>query len=490
MKALKKVLALCLAAILLLAMCPTAFADTSSTENATITIEDAKEGEIYKIYRMFDVLSVDTSADPVQISYKVTSEWAKFFEAGAAGADYITLSDGYPTWKTGMSAADFAKAAKTYATGITETAQNTATAAGVTFTVPLGYYFVDSSLGAVCNLTSAHQNVTIREKNGVPTVVKKISENGQPTDKNVAGIGDTITYQSEVTLYQGTKEVVYHDVMTEGLTFDNTSVQLDGSTLPGGVTVKVGNDVTDNCTFEVVFSQQYLNTLDINTNPNTSGSGNLSQKIVKLTYTATVNEKAKVDDKDTNTAHLTFGENGKSQPSTTETSYRSFDLIKYAVKGGKKELLDGAKFSLYKDSACTAGQEIKLFQVSNDDKGTVYRVATASETGVTEITTEKKLITIKGLDDTTYYLKETAAPKGYNPLTGPVTVDLTNGSLTATAEADFYEAGTGIQVENQSGTTLPSTGGIGTTIFYVIGGILMAGAVVLLVSKKRMERDA
>lgn len=492
MKALKKVLALCLAAILLLALSPAAFADTPSGTNATITIADAKEGETYKIYRMFDVLSVDTSVDPVQISYKVTNEWKSFFTDNRAGAEYITLSkDGYPTWKAGKTAADFAKAAKTYAASVTATDTKTATATGVTFTLPLGYYFVNSSLGAVCNLTSAHETVTIHEKNGVPTVDKKILEGREEKTENIAAIGDTITYRSEVKLTQGTKNIVYHDVMTEGLTFNLGSVKLDGAVLPNGVTVKTGNDVTDRCTFEVVFSQAYLDTLDINTAPNTTGIGDLKEKNVILTYTATVNDKASVDDKDTNTAHLTFGEKGESTHSTVKTSYRAFDLIKFTTKNGNKTLLEGAEFSLYKDQACTTENVIKLVQVPDADAGTVYRVAVGNESGaIGKITTEEKLITIKGLDDATYYLKEIAAPRGYNPLTAPVAVNLTNSNLKATVQENFYLDNTGVQVENQSGTTLPSTGGMGTTLFYVVGGLLMAAAAVLLIAKKRMGKNA
>lgn len=379
MKTIKKALALCLAAILLLALCPAAFADTTSATNATITIADAKNGESYKIYRMFDVLSVDTGVDPVQISYKVTNEWKSFFTNNGAGAEYITLSeDGYPTWKAGKTAADFAKAAKTYAETVTATDTERATATGVTFTLPLGYYFVNSSLGAVCNLTSAYQNVTIHEKNGVPTVVKKILEGNQEKDSNVAAIGDIVTYRSKVKLTQGTKNIVYHDVMTAGLTFNESSVQLNGAALPTGVIVKT-TGLSDTCTFEVEFTQAYLDTLDINKTAETTDGGTLKEIEVTLTYTATINEKAQVDDKDTNTAHLTFGENGRSTPSTVETSYRSFDLIKFTTKNGNKVLLEGAEFSLYKTEACTAGEEIKLVQVSDTADGTVYRVAVGNE---------------------------------------------------------------------------------------------------------------
>ena len=105
----------------------------------------------------------------------------------------------------------------------------------------------------------------------------------------------------------------------------------------------------------------------------------------------------------------------------------------------------------------------------------------------TIVTLETGKINIKGLDKKTYYLEETKAPGGYNKLKQRVQVNLTNGSLKADADNTFNN---GVQVENKSGTTLPSTGGMGTTLFYVVGGLLMVCAVVLLVTKKRMEKNA
>ena len=115
--------------------------------------------------------------------------------------------------------------------------------------------------------------------------------------------------------------------------------------------------------------------------------------------------------------------------------------------------------------------------------------AKTGETGtVTEITTDATgKFTIKGLDADTYYLTETAAPAGYNKLAGPVTIVIgENGVVNGTTEAP--QGVDEVKVLNQSGAELPSTGGIGTTIFYVLGGVLVVGAAVLLVTKKRMER--
>ena len=123
------------------------------------------------------------------------------------------------------------------------------------------------------------------------------------------------------------------------------------------------------------------------------------------------------------------------------------------------------------------------------DGDNTYRVAVNSETGVEIVTNATSKITIKGLTKGTYWLQETEAPQGYNGLTARVKVDLTSGNNVATMDGITYtpENNAGIHIVNNTGTTLPSTGGMGTTLFYVIGGGLMVAAVVLLVTKKRME---
>lgn len=480
MKTIKKALALCLAAILLLVLCPAAFADTTSATNATVTIEDAKIGESYKIYRMFDVLSVDTSVDPAKISYKVTEAWASFFAKDAAGAEYITLTDGYPTWNADKSPADFAKAAKTYAASIRETDTQTATTDRVTFTLPLGYYFVDSSLGAVCNLTSAHQNVTIHEKNGVPTVDKQVKEGENYGSRNTAKIGDTVEFQSVITLKKGTENLVYHDKMDSGLTLNAASVSVACSNTNKPCTDKyrvTTTGLTDGCTFEITFTDNtYITSLAENTT-------------LTVTYSAVLNEKVDVEQGEDNIAWLKYGNASKTQEHKTNTKTLQFDLVKWYAVANTKPLLAGTKFKLYEDAQ--ADKEISVVKVA--DKANTYRVAKTGETGVEIVTVASGVITISGLDNKKYYLKETEAPAGFNKLTDVVEVDLTGGNnLTATpvgGQMDGNATGA-VSVQNKAGTTLPSTGGMGTTLFYVVGGLLMAAAAVLLIAKKRMGKNA
>ena len=149
------------------------------------------------------------------------------------------------------------------------------------------------------------------------------------------------------------------------------------------------------------------------------------------------------------------------------------------MKDGEEKTLSGAKFTLNRNS--DGSNPIALIAEGNN----VYRVAKdGEESTVTEITTDATgAFTIKGLDSDTYYLTETAAPAGYNRLAGPVKVVIGNdGTVT------YNETSTGtIKVLNNTGAALPSTGGVGTTVFYVVGGLMVLLAVVLLVTRKKMS---
>ena len=140
--------------------------------------------------------------------------------------------------------------------------------------------------------------------------------------------------------------------------------------------------------------------------------------------------------------------------------------------------MDGAKFRLY-DSK-TDGNEIPVVKISDG----VYRLAKAGETGV-EMETFNGQIEVRGLDaNTTYWLQETKAPDGYNKLPDRVEVKIEGSNLNATVENGAWANG-GVHVVNKTGSLLPSTGGMGTTLFYIGGGALVVLAIVLLVIKKR-----
>lgn len=479
-KAMKKLMAALLAVAMVCAMAIPAWAAGGTTAGTgSITIDKAVSGETYTIYKMFDLNSYDPTAGTY--SYTVVSAWEDFFKDGAAGNSYITLENGHPTWVKGAQAADFAKAALAYATekNITATKKETATSNTVSFTgLDLGYYLVDTSLGALCGLDTTKPDATINEKNEVPDIDKKVADSeGNWVTENTAKIGDTVNYKVTITVQTANNRYVLHDTMSEGLTFNKDSVKVTvgteevATTNYDVVTTGIGTE-----TFNVKFKDEYIATLAAGTK-------------IEVTYSAVVNAKAKVDsDKNTNEAHLVYGNKHETEKHETKTYLYEFDLIKFS--GSTKKLLGGAQFKLY--DAETGGNEIKL--VKNEDD--TYRVATATETPVAYIeTVAGKTVKISGLDKKVYYLEETVPPAGYNGLTQRVKVDLSTGSKKVTTS--YLNDGTydeslassigGVAVVNNAGTTLPGTGGIGTTIFYVIGGGLMVAAAILLITKKRME---
>ena len=483
-KAMKKLMAVLLAVAMVCAMAIPAFADKGNNKDNTgsITIGNAAKDETYKIYKMFDLTSFDTDADTY--SYTVVADWKDFFKSGAAGSSYITLENGHPTWVGGGTAEDyeqFAKAALDYATEkrITATKTATATSETVSFTgLELGYYLVDTSLGVLCGLDTTAPNVTINEKNKAPTIDKTVETSPNNwAASNTAKIGDTVNYKVTITVQTANNRYVLHDTMSEGLTFNKDSVKVTvGTDAVAASNYEVVTTGIDTETFNVKFKDEYIATLAAGTN-------------IVVTYSAVVNEKAKVDsDANTNDAYLVYGNNHETTThGKTNTSLYQFDLIKYCGTSGK--LLGGAQFKLYDAN----GTEIKL--VKNNEDGT-YRVATAEEKPVDYIlTVERQTVRISGLDKKVYYLEETVPPAGYNRLTERVTVDLSTGSKIADLQKitdgkievkDAEHIG-GVAVMNNAGTTLPSTGGIGTTLFYVIGGGLMVAAAILLITKKRME---
>lgn len=330
------------------------------------------------------------------------------------------------------------------------------------------------SVGNVTGSTA----VTIKEKNGVPSVDKQVQEdsNGFWGDKNDAEIGQEVNFKTTINVTAGnTTNYVLHDTMT-GLTYKANSIQIKKAN--GTVTLTQGTDYTiatptDGCSFEIKFVDGKLNAGDE----------------VVVTYTATVNANAVVAGTgNTNETWLDYGNDGHTTHDTTRTYVWEFKIYKYTKGAEESETvgLPGAEFVLYQKSG-----ETKSYLTAKDNKLTGW---TPEENSATKFTSDNNgNVSISGLDAGEYYLKETKAPDGYNKLTDDIEVVLKkeyNESTNVGTAYFTYGSSTKadkVEVENNAGTTLPSTGGMGTTVFYVVGGGLMAVAVVLLVTKKRME---
>ena len=471
----KRVTSSLLALVLLLALAGTAVAE----DKGSITIDNAIVGKTYTIYRIFNLNSHNT--DYSAINYTVSEKWTAFFAEGAPGRAYVDIDKtyGYVVWKTGASPANFAAAAIKFAAdkGIAHDGQAVAAPGTVKFDdLALGYYLVKSDLGALCSLDTTMPNVTIKEKNSESTVDKQVQEDstGDYGDHNDADIGQTVNFKTTINVVDGEpKNYVLHDTMSAGLTFDPASVAV---TIGQQKLAKdtdytlVTSNLTDGCTFEVKFKDGVLKPNDV----------------VEVAYSAEVNEYAVIGGTgNDNKTHLTYSDTPKSTGERlTKTYVWQFDVFKYAMRDGKEIPLAGARFVLYK----TVNDEKFYAQAAN---GKITGWTDDKEKATVFETPDNGKFVIAGLDADTYYLEETKAPDGYNRLKEPVNVVITANiasGKTVTATITYNETATGtVRIENQTGVELPSTGGIGTTVFYVIGGLLMGVAVVLLVTRKKMS---
>lgn len=450
--------------VLLCAPGLTAFAAGSNT----ITVAGAQANETYSIYKMLDL---EVNEGKTAYSYTVNTEWADFFAAD--GAAYVDINGTYVTWKSGKdTAADmeaFAKAAAKYAAEHSP-APNKAAAditpdadSDITFSaLEDGYYLVTSTNGtlAMALTTPADPNATINEKNTDPNLAKNVKEDSAGTygAANDAQIGDTVDFQLTVTLEKGAKNYVIHDDMGAGLKFNADSVSIDGLAEGTDYTVKTA-DLGDDCEFEIAFTKAYLDSLD-------------AQTTLTVAYTAEVTSAINLETGALNNAKLTWGSNSSSALSTTTTKTHSFTVLKYKAGDESKAPLAGATFQL-KDAL---GTVIKLVKVSD----TEYRiaddaeVAAAAETLVDSFTTVAAgAIKITGADTDTYKLEETAAPAGFNKLAGDTEVTV------------LADNSTQAQIANNSGIQLPITGGMGTTVLYAAGALLLIGASIALVVRRR-----
>ena len=480
----KRVVSTLLALMLVLALVGTAAAEATEPVKGSITINNAVKEKTYTIYRIFDLNSHNT--DYSAINYKVSEKWKAFFEGNALGLNYVDIENDYVTWKTGASAADFAAAAIKFAEDneIVNDGQKKADSSNVEFTgLDLGYYLVQSDLGALCSLDTTMPDVTIKEKNSESTVDKTVKEDSDKTfgKTNDADIGQTVEFKTVINVVDGLpKKYVLHDKMSDGLTFDkNVEVKIGDRTLTAGTdyTLVTKPDLDDDCTFEIRFTDTTVDGVQSSVlKPN---------DVVTVTYSATVNENAVVGGTgNPNETRLVYGEQNKTTSSQTRTYVWEFDVKKYTKKGEEKIDLAGAEFVLYKT---VDGKDYYVKAVNGKVTGWTEKESEAT----VFVSSANGTFSISGLDADTYYLKEIKAPDGYNMLKTPVKVVITatiGSDDVGTATITYNETSTGtVMIENNTGTELPSTGGIGTTVFYVIGGLLMAVAVVLLVTKKKMS---
>ena len=490
MKAAKKILAMVMALMLVLSLATTAFAATTGTvKNDT--------NRTYKAYQIFTGTQAEGSAALGDVAWGTGINSDAFLLALKDIAGFENCNDAASVADVLKKEEDKSATAQAFANLAAKHLTNVATdiAANATATLDSGYYLlVDTSTGNAAQNPALLQvtndaSLNITDKSGAPSVDKTIKDEGEAAE---GSIGDTFTFVLTATMpttFEGydSYKVVFHDTLSKGLTYNNDAVvSVEGFT--------VATSIDDDG-----------NTIITVTNENILDNGVTAGSKITVTYTATLNSDAVVGSAgNPNTVKLEYSNdpNWNGEPSEEPTKETpedkvvvfTFELDVTKKDGDTKATLEGAEFKLQSDAT-------KKWAVVENGKLTGW--ADTEDKGSVLTSDASGLFKIIGLDQGTYYLKETKAPAGYNLLKDPITIEIT---ATVTDKEDVQsldaltikvgentEAGdisTGIvatTVENNSGATLPETGGMGTTLFYVLGGILVLAAVVLLVTKRRMN---
>lgn len=504
MKLIKKIAAIMFAFMMVVSMSCNVKADEGTTattgETGTITINNAIPEQTYTIYKILDLESYDAAND--NYSYKPAKGWNTFINQNTDcfikneydGISWNVKEDETKEQaqerasKLAQKAIIYAKNISNGVTSLTKTPtiqNNTDGTQTLTYSnLELGYYLVDSSVGALCSLNTTNPTAKIEEKNDVPTVDKKVSNEQEGTfgKSTFANIGERVYFSSEITVKDGAENYVLHDKMDSGLTLNVNSIEvkLNDKTLVKGTDYQVITNVTDEsennkCTFHITFEDAFYTQIK-------------SSDKVKVTYYAVLNQNAFIGqdhdhDGNKNRTWLGYGDSQITVESKVNVFTLKLPVFKYTIKSGKNTPLKNAKFKLYD----TNDTLIKLVK-SGDEQ---YRKATDNETStIPEITTtDTGKFEIQGLAPGTYYLEETEAPKGYNKLASKITIIIDNNNLLTVNGKNTIDNKpiTEVGVENKTGTVLPSTGGAGTTMIYLIGGALVLGSGVVLATKRRVK---
>lgn len=438
----------------------------AANETGTITINKAIVNEEYKIYKVLDLETYDKVSN--HYIYRAALGWETFLDGAT---DYLEAKsengNKYYVWKDGVDkskAKEFAEKAYKYAkdnNDITPTTKTANTTKVVFDKLDLGYYLVDSSVGALLHLTTTNPTATVNEKNTLnPNVDKNVLENstGEYGKENDDMIGSTINYKSTITTGAGYGSYVLYDKMDVGLTFNANSVE-----------VKIGDEVVESTnnytvktdvtgyTFVIEFKDEFILKQPKNTN-------------IDVYYTATLNKDATVEGKgNVNETYLEYGNTTRTDSSKTTTYTYAFNLVKTNKDGVE---LIGAEFQLFDND----DKEIKV--VLKGEESNTYRIAIGDEEGVN---IKVGHATIEGLDKDSYKLKEVVSPEGYNKLTRPVEFSV-NGKTTTIERPE-------VKVINYTGSELPETGGIGTKLFITSGLSLVLICGLVLVTKLRLYKN-
>ncbi len=532
MKKSNKIISLLLAIVMTLAIGSAVFAADEPAAQYSITVKNQSSvvsiaGNTYDAYKLFDLVYSGEA-----YAYSISAENPFFKNAKSVLENYFTLTvsasdpDTYVVMpKAELTAADTRALADALQAYLPEEPSASGTVAEGEESVKIdlteaGYYLVfgtttttdgkEQTVTAALALTNADPDGEANVKADAPAITKVIVEadsnnggEGLGTAQDVGTVVDfKLTSKVPTTTSYTKYEFIVHDVMTEGLTFDATSVKVyvgvDETGAPAElaaddfVVTVPGTEESDACTFEVKIPD-LLATEEVTTGEDDAAVTETVRKYndgdeIVITYSALLNAGALETDVETNTVYLEYSNNPYDETTavTPEITVYVYDFAividKYTGTGDSEKKLAEAEFVLYKMDGNS-----KVYYKADASTKAVSWVSSFDDATVVK-TDEDGAASFPGLDSGKYYLKETAAPEGYNPLTADVEVEITasykdSGELDTTNTTDCELTQ---KVENKSGTVLPETGGKGTVLLIALSAIVFVGVMVVLVTKKRM----
>ena len=493
MKNFNRLIAILLAAAMIMGMSLTAMAEEQKENTAadtevmgTITITPpentlATSSNTYKIYKVFEASGYKSETEE-RISYRLVegkNTAPAGFEVDKAGnVKYVGASE-----DGNLTPADI-EAIKTYVTekDLVDTVTVSGTTKAVSKALKNGYYFITTTTGTVVTIDSTNPDVTVDDKNSVPEVDKKITKASSVDEDGkqaLAQLGTKVFFEAEVTVGKGAENYIFHDKMSKGLSYNgNAEVWIDDDEV---ASENYSKDTQDEDTLTIAFNNEYIRTLAVGT------------KLV-ISYSATVTEAALTQDPAKNTAHVSYGDkkgSNNTPVSETEIYNAKFTITK---QDGEEKPLAGAGFVIknaegkyYRFNEATEAAQAQGTE-GGEDYVPAKEAAEASVSWVEDIKDATEYVSddagmvpaFTGLANGTYTVIENTVPAGYNKA---------EDSTFTIEEHDYTDENLNQKatVINKAGIILPHTGGIGTTIFNIIGTILVIGAGVMLVARRRME---
>lgn len=480
MKTTRRLITLALAMLMICALAITASATPADGKGGTIKVEGAVLADpanytVYTVYKMFDV---DDGNSTDENKYKATAEWVDFVKQAELEPYFVVqeTNDGtYMIWRKNTAstadAAAIAELARDYVAAKSLSNVGYVTVNDEALEVEdNGYYLLvpNNTTASGVIVVKNEQAKVITEKSvapGMPTVEKKVYEDSLQAyvDGNTADIGQDITYKITITAGQGASNYVLHDSMDDHIAVDYTS----GSITRGGNPVTADeyeiktDGICPDCTFHVVFDEEWCKGLN-------DGAVIVVTYKGHLLYEDAEDNKIETDTAHENTAWLTHtAQNVETPKSTVSSKTCEVNVLK-----------------VDQDEVALAGAGFKL----RDNENRYYKfdettktVSWVDEANATEVFSDAQgKLNFYGVDAEIFYLKETTVPGGYTGV-GETQVNVKNGSIIAANP---------VTVVNTLGQKLPETGGIGTTVFYIGGAVLVLVALGALIVIKRKETSA